>query len=465
MVKKIFIGVVVVALFFAATLWALNKFSGGGKTQGPALAALPPLKAETSPSTVIAPVAIALSAIRSSLDAAAPREFAGKNDNPITQLGKAEIGITVGRGPLSVSGRAEGLTITTPLTGSVHVTGQLGTAAGKSVSGLSGALGNLLGGNVGKQLETLANKPFDQRTEIKGNVVMNSKPALTSAWRLEPNLGAQINLGDTGINVAGIKLNLANEIKPLLDPLINNQVAALQDRLRNDPVIEAAARREWAKMCRSIPLGGGKTGLPALWLEFKPTKAFAAQPKIDGKDVTLTIGVQSDTRIVPSETKPNCPFPAQLDIVPSIDQGRLSFAVPIDLPFTEVNKLLDAQLKGQKFPKDAGASPVVVEVRQATVGAAGERLLISLRVKANERKSWFGFGAEATVHIWGKPVLDQKQQILRLTDLTLAVESEAAFGLLGAAARAAVPQLEKALADNAVVDLKPFTADERAKIS
>ena len=468
MIKKLTIGIAIVAVFFAGTLWALNKFSTGGSTVkgGPALVALPPLKAESRPSTVIAPVAISLSAIRSALDAAAPREFVGKNNNPVTQLlGKAEIGITVGRGPLSVAGRPEGLAVTAPLTGSIHITGEIGTIAGKGVGGVGNALGSLLGGNVGKQIETLATKAFDQRTEIKGSVVMNSKPGLTPAWRLEPNLSAQMNLGDTGINVAGIKINLANEIKPMLDPLVNAQINALQGRLRNDPMIETAARREWTKMCRSIPLGGGKTGLPALWLEFKPTKAFAAQPKIDGNAVTLTVGVQSDTRIVPSETKPSCPFPARLDIVPAIDQGQISFAVPIDMPFTEVNKLLEAQLKGQKFPKEPGAAPVVVEVRQATVGAEGERMLISLLVKANERKSWFGFGAEATVHIWGKPVLDQKQQILRLTDLTLAVESEAAFGLLGAAARAAMPHLQKALAENAVIDLKPFTADARAKIS
>jgi hypothetical protein len=466
--RKIIIAVGIVAVFFAATLWALNTFwpSGTASSGGPALVALPPLKAESRPSTVVAPVAIALTAIRSALDAAAPREFVGKNDNPISQLlGKAEIGITVGRGPLAVAGRNEGLTVTAPLTGSVHVTGQIGSVAGKTVGGIGGAIGGLLGGNVGKQIESLANRAFDQRTDIKGSVVMLSRPALTPAWRLEPNLSAQVNLGDTGINVGGIKINLAQEIKPLLDPLVNNQMASLQARLRADPMIETAARREWQKMCRSIPLGGGATGLPALWLEFKPARVYAAQPKIDASAVTLTIGVQSDTRIVPNETKPNCPFPAQLELVPPIEQGRLQFTVPIDMPFTEVNKLIDAQMKGQKFPKDPAAAPVVVEVRQATVAASGDRLLISLLVKVNEKKSWFGFGAEATVHIWGRPALDQKQQILRLTDLSLAVESEAAFGLLGAAARAAMPYLQDALAKNAVIDLKPFAADARAKIA
>jgi len=69
------------------------------------------------------------------------------------------------------------------------------------------------------------------------------------------------------------------------------------------------------------------------------------------------------------------------------------------------------------------------------------------------------------VHIWGRPVLDQAQQTLRLDNIELAVESEAAFGLLGAAARAAMPHLQKALADKATVDLKPFATNAQKKIA
>jgi hypothetical protein len=45
------------------------------------------------------------------------------------------------------------------------------------------------------------------------------------------------------------------------------------------------------------------------------------------------------------------------------------------------------------------------------------------------------------------------------------VESDAAFGLLNAAARAAAPYLQDALAENAKIDLKPFAADALAKIN
>jgi hypothetical protein len=426
----------------------------------------PPLQPVTRASHVVAPVAVSLAAIGHSLDTATPREFAGKNDNPVTQLlGQAEIGLTVSRGTMYATGQSNILTITTPLNGTIRITGQIGNAAGKVVGGIGGAIGGLIGGgNVGKQIDNLAQKTLDQRTDFRGNVIVTSRPQLTSAWRIEPNLAGRLDFGDTSTNVAGIKVNLGNEIKSVLDPVVNNQIAVLQSRLRSDPAIERAAREQWVKMCRSLPLGGGKTGLPPLWLEMRPVRAAAAQPQVDARNVTITVGVQAETRILPNETRPTCPFPAQLELVPPMQDGVLAVGVPIDMPFTELNKLLEPQLKGRHFPDD-GSGPVDVEVLRANLSAAGDRLLIALRVKAREKKSWFGFGTEATVHIWGKPALDQENQILRLTDISLAVESEAAFGLLGTAARAAMPYVQKALADKAVIDLKPFANDARTKIA
>src|SRR5881628_1387321 len=81
------------------------------------------------------------------------------------------------------------------------------------------------------------------------------------------------------------------------------------------------------------------------------------------------------------------------------------------------------------------------------------------------KKSFFSFGGEADVHIWGRPALDQARQVLRLTDIELAVESSTGFGLLGSAARAAAPYLQKALAEKAVVDLKPFASNAQKRIA
>ncbi|MEP7032298.1 MAG: DUF4403 family protein, partial [Pseudolabrys sp.] len=454
----------VTALFFAATLWALDRFMPGDSDAKKVVANLPPLaplKPVTRASFVIAPVAVALSAIRQNLDNAAPRELAGNNDNPVSSvLSKADIGITVARGSMTMTGKPNELAIITPISGNLKITGQIATQAGN----ITGSITSLLDSGLGKTVGSLTSKVLDQRAELRGTVTVHSKPALTANWRLEPNLTAQTALADTAVTLAGIKINVAGEARPLIDREVNAQMAALQNRLRNDPMIERTARAQWAKMCRAIPLGGGDTGLPKLWLEMRPVRAAAAQPQVDARNVTLTVGIQAETRITPSQTTPVCPFPAKLELVPPMDNGKLAIGVPIDMPFKELNKLMEAQLKGKHFPQD-GSAPVEVEVRSASLAASGDKLLISLRVKARERKSWFGFGAEATVHIWGKPVLDPKNQILRLTDLTLDVDTDAAFGLLAAAARAAIPYIKDALAENAVIDLKPFAADALKKIT
>jgi Domain of unknown function (DUF4403) len=294
-------------------------------------------------------------------------------------------------------------------------------------------------------------------------VTVTAKPTLTPNWRIEPNLAANVTLADRTVNISGIKLNVLQEVKPYLDRTVNEQMAKLQAQLRNDPMLEQTARREWAKMCRSISLGAAGPNMPALWIEVKPARAVAAQPKIDPNWVILTLGMHAETRIVSSETKPNCPFPTNLELVPPMDQGKIAIAVPIDLPFTELNRLLEAQLKGKTFPEEADA-PVHVTVNKATLAASGDRLLISLKVKAKEKKSWFGLDADADVFVWSKPTLDSKAQILRFTDMTLDVESESAFGLAGAAARAAIPYVQKTIEEQAVVDLKPIAATARKSI-
>ena len=461
--RNILLGALIVAVFFGGTLWALNTFwpIGPAIGRGPALAQMPPLQPITRTSLVIAPVAVSLTAIRNTLDAAAPRSLTGKRDNPLAEaLGKVDIGWSLVRGPIAVTGRPEGLAMTTTLSGVMRVTGQAAAQAG----GLAGTLAGVINPDIGRGVQKLATGVLDQRAEIRGNVTLTARPAILSTWRIEPNLTGQVSIADGGLAIAGIKINVSNEVKPLLDRAVNEQVNALQSQIRNDPTIEQTARREWAKMCRSISFVAAGAGGPNLWLEMRPTQAFAAQPRIDATTLTLTVGVQAETRIVPTATKPNCPFPSQLQIVPPIDQGRVAIAVPIDVPFTEVNRIMEAQLKGRSFPEDKNAAAEFTVLR-ASIAPSGDRLLISLQVKAREKKSWFGFGAEATVHVWGRPELNRAQQMLRLTDITLDVESEAAFGLLGAAARAAIPFLKEALQENVAIDLKPFAAGARKSIA
>ena len=431
----------------------------------PALAQTPPLQPVTRTSTVVAPAAISLSAIHAAMESAAPRNLNG-NRSGATKDNPTNISLewVINRGALAVSGRSDGLTVSTPLSGTLHASGAL-AAVGNASNKLGGAIGNVLGtigGSTGRQIGELAGKPFDQRGELHGNIAVTAQPAILSSWRIAPNLSAQVAINDVSMTVSGLKLNLANEVKPLVDRAVREQVAQLETRVRNDPMLEQTVRSEWIKLCHSYPLGVAGAGAPNLWLEIKPTRAVAAQPRVTESALNLLIGVDAQTRIVPNETKPTCPFPTQIELVPQLTPGRVSVGIPIDLPFTDVNRLLQSQLGGKTFPEDKSGS-IDVTIRHVEVAASGDRLLISLGVTVGQRK-FFSFGAEAVIHVWGKPQLDRDKQELRLTDIELDVDTDAAFGLLDAAASAALPYLKPMLAEKAVIDLKPFSADARKKI-
>jgi hypothetical protein len=321
-----------------------------------------------------------------------------------------------------------------------------------------------LGDSVARDVKKLTTRALDQRADIRGSVIVAARPTLSPNWRIEPNLSGQVTIAAGGMTVAGVKINAANEVKPLLDRNLNEQIDKLSGHLRNDTSLEHAVRRQWQQLCRSIALGSASGDAPDLWLEVRPTKAFAAQPRVVPDWVILTVGVETETRIAPGPTKPDCPFPAQLELVQQqLDQGNVTLAVPIEMPFNELTRVVEVQLKGKTFPDD-GRSAGQVTVLAASLAASGDRLLISVRVRAKENKSWFGLGGKATVHVWGRPVIDQADQLLRLTDISLDVQSQAAFGLLGTAARAAIPYLQAALQQNAVVDLKPLIANARQSI-
>jgi hypothetical protein len=460
-ISSLIIGIGIVVASFFVSLAAMNWMWPVGVTK-PALAKLPPLPPVSRNSEIMTPIAVSLTALRDGLDRAAPRNLAGKADNPVGQiLQNADINWTVTRGPIATLGSQNVLALSTPLNGKLTVLGSLSTGSG---SAIGNALTNVLGANAAKQIGNVSIKNLNANAAINGNVAMTARPEILTNWRIDPKLTAQVTLNDSSLTVAGAKMAVPAQVKPLIDKTVNEQIALLAQRLRNDKSLETNARREWAKMCRSFALPAASAGMPALWLEMRPVKAVAAQPLIDANNATLMLGLQAETRVVATETKPDCPFPKTLEIVPPVDSGRVNIGIPIDLPFTEVSKIVEAQLKGRTFPED-GSGSVDVTVKSAAIGAAGDRLLISLLVNAKEKTSYLGLGGDATIHIWGRPVLDQRQQILKLTDLELAVESDAAFGLLGAAARPAIPYLQRALEQRATIDLKSFATNAQQKIT
>jgi hypothetical protein len=212
--KTILLGIAVVAVSFFVSLKTMDWLSPRGTVGAPVLVQLPPLPPAPRSSSIIAPVVITLAAIRDAADRGAPRTFAGKPDNPAAQiLQNADIGWTASRGPITATGAQDVLSLATPLTGTLNVTGSL---TSKATGAIGDALGGLLGNNVAKQIGGVNIKALNANAEIKGNVTITARPKLAVSWRIEPNLAAQVDLGDTSLSLAGARVNVPALVKPLI---------------------------------------------------------------------------------------------------------------------------------------------------------------------------------------------------------------------------------------------------------
>jgi hypothetical protein len=119
-------------------------------------------------------------------------------------------------------------------------------------------------------------------------------------------------LADASFSIMGMRLNVPTPSSP--------------DRARHQragvAVADTDAQHPAGSQCgkngQNVPigfLGAVRPDIPSR-LEVVRRVPFAS-PRLDPAAVNLTIGVQADTRIVPNETKPDCPFPAELDIAAS----------------------------------------------------------------------------------------------------------------------------------------------------
>src|SRR6202045_773218 len=229
--KTILLGIAVVVVSFFVSLKTMD-WVWPRAVPAPVLAELPPLPPTSRVSSIIAPVSVAISAIRDVADRAAPRNFAGKADNPVSQvLQNADIGWTASRGPMAATGAQDVLTLAMPLTGKLNVTGSL---SAKATGAVGDAIGGLLGGNVARQIGGINIKSLNASAEIKGNVTFTSRPKLAASWHLEPNLAGQATLGDSSLAVAGARVNAPAQVKPLIDKNVADQIAAVESRIRSD---------------------------------------------------------------------------------------------------------------------------------------------------------------------------------------------------------------------------------------
>ena len=146
--RTILIGAAIVAVSFLGATVAMQFLSRPGSVDvGPGRGAA--AKQVTRTSMIVDPYRHRALGNPGCAGGAAPRNLTGKRDNPAPRALQRRYRLDHGARPARRDGRPEGLAISTLLTGTLHVTGQIAAQVGN----IGGALGNILNQNLGQGLQ------------------------------------------------------------------------------------------------------------------------------------------------------------------------------------------------------------------------------------------------------------------------------------------------------------------------
>ena len=242
-------------------------------------------------------------------------------------------------------------------------------------------------GRTGSQ--NLTGKTLDQRADIRGNVTVDRRGRRCCRHGAWSPISARKSRSRTHRLVD--RRHQAQRVE-------RGQAAARPHRQRagGGPAGAAARRsvprsRGPPRMGQDVPLdrrsAPAAPGLPNLWLEVRPTRAFAAQPRIDASPRSvLTIGVQAETRIVPSADQARLSVPgaararaADRSRVASTSRCRSTCRSPRSTGCWQRSSTA-RPFRDDKAARSRGHDP------QRQLAASGDRLLISLHVKGQREQ-------------------------------------------------------------------------------
>ncbi len=148
------------------------------------------------------------------------------------------------------------------------------------------------------------------------------------------------------------------QVKPLIDKTVAEQMASA-----GSGCATIAARTErtarMGETCRSISAATAPAVAHADAVAGNAPRARRLRRNRASTPTTvnLTLGLQAETRVLAGRDQSRlAPFPQPSTIVPPPHAAASPIGVPIDMPFTEVNKIVEAQLKGRNaFRRTAAA--------------------------------------------------------------------------------------------------------------
>ena len=386
---------------------ALGGCGRGGDAEAPPRATSVP-QFEARNSTLVVPIDMSLDGLQAALERKAPRKL-WSIDKPnqkciggqrVRAFGRS-VKVTpdidcrivgeVTRGRIALSGSGNRLTISMPVNA---------TVAARDVGGVL----------RGKTATASAVVRADVSFALDRNWNGSAKVEISYDWREPP-----------GIQFLGQRIEFAKKADAALGKVINKLESDLQAEVARAR-IRPALNEAWQDGFTVIELS--KRNPPA-WLRITPTAMGLAGYTVDGRRLTLTVGLLAKTETFVGE-KPDNPTPVPLPPQIAVPEGKgLSFFMPVFADYAELEPpLLKALRKlAKKGIRIEGVGSVNAEFDKVIVYATDNgRLAVGIDavVEPIGQRTGMSFGkTRGRVWLTGLPHTEANSRLVTVTDLRI----------------------------------------------
>lgn len=258
------------------------------------------------------------------------------------------------------------------------------------------------------------------------------------------DLGA---LGKPEVCAGPVNIDLTSKANDAVAAQQSNLVAAANAAINCKSIRDSVAA-QWRPIAIQL-VPDNSTGKP-LYLNISP-KGFAFSGlKAADDSVNVALKVWAETKIDPIPVKSD---PIPLPEVSPLDasESRLSVALPVRVPYSDIAATLAANFRGKDFSTDTSAGKVRVRIEDLEIYPTSNGLAIGVKIDAKLPGQFLN--TKGWIYLIGQPKSDPTKSTIEIAKISYAtVLDNKAWQVLVAVFDT---QILKALQVNSRIDLKP----------
>lgn len=256
--------------------------------------------------------------------------------------------------------------------------------------------------------------------EASFTAIADLQPRINRHWKLQLAAESYIQWHQSPrVKILGIELDIQNKVEKPIQKALNKALLKQQKKIAADNRFKERVTEFWSTLHQSKKLKGP---FP-LWLKATPQALSLSTLQVD--NAAIHIGLSLRTMLTTSNNSDDFLQPSPLPplVNQTIGKSAIHINLPLALAYEDLANSLQDRLK--KKPLEYKQGKISLTVKAIEIYPSNDRLVLAAKVKINGLANLLASDGE--IYISGKPVIDNKNKILRLADVAFSRKLDSPF--------------------------------------